>query len=276
MAALHNDPYSFLPTLVRVQPTPGTLDLRFRCNSKDGSGEATLYAGERAVVRLIEGIEGELSLRGPNQPLEKAFSPEGRVHAHLCSRPENAVLDRESAFRFNSIAERESILSIVREPLRAAVNAYQDSGDKALPQPPRLGQEIDAIAVDPDGALAIIEVKPKAQTGSIGWTPAQVTFYARIFKHWIEQNGAAASKTLREMLNQRIELRLIPTVELHDPIRIKPVIALEHGLTNLSVAKERAEKLQEHLLQSGVGWKNLEARAIEPDGSMTDLQWFRK
>jgi hypothetical protein len=271
--ALESDDYSFLPTLVRLQPEAGTLDLRFRTNSKTGTSWATLYAGERALLTLFASREGKLCLRG-STPIE-AFSPEGTVHAALCSRRANAVLDRETAFRFNSRVERDSTLAAVRAPLKAALDMYVASATKALPRRPNLGQEVDAIAVEPDGALAIIEVKPKTQTGDIGWTPAQATMYARIFEHWIDCDPPAASEALRKMLAQRIRLRLGPVVALAEPIRIRPVIALETGLTNKVEAQARAEQLQNHLLRSGVGYANLEARTINGDGSTTDLQWFR-
>jgi hypothetical protein len=138
-----------------------------------------------------------------------------------------------------------------------------------------LGPEADAISVESDGSLAIIEIKPRTQTGSIGWTPAQVTFYADVFQYWVERDPAAALETLRKMLDQRIKLGLAPRVDLSDPIRIKPVIALQHKLRNPEVAQQRAEELQTQLLRSGSRWSNLEARCIEEAGSMTRLDWFK-
>lgn len=274
MHALQSDPYVFLPTLVRLQPSPGTLDLRFRSDFKKGTSEATLYAGERALLRLIDDGKGSLKLSGPDSPVLR-FSPEGIVQAAACSRLDCAVLDRESMLSFNTDAERRDILNTLREPVESALAAHRTAADKPLPSSPKLGQEADAIAVEPDGSLAIIEIKPNTQTGSIGWTPAQVTFYANVFQHWVDDDQAAARETLRKMLGQRITLGLAPTVELSDPIRIKPVIALQHGLTNSKIAQQRAEELQAHLLRNGIGWSNLEARSIGADGSMADLGWFR-
>ena len=274
MSELQSGTYSFLLSLVRLQPTPGTLDLRFRNDYKKGTNEATLYAGERALLRLMDDGKGPLKLSGPDPPVLK-FSPEGIVQAVACSRLDYAVLDRESYFSFDSGIERDGILDALREPLKEAMNAHRTDAKKALPSPPKLGQEADAIAVEADGSLAVIEIKSNTPTGSIGWTPAQVTFYANVFQHWVENDHAAALETLRQMLSQRITLGLAPAVTLSDPIRIKPVIALQHGLTSYDKAQCRAEGLQARLVRSGVGWTNLEARSIGADGSMVNLGWFR-
>src|SRR4051794_17966939 len=108
MAALQTTPYSFLPTLVLAQPLP-LFDLRFRSDTKLRESEATLYVGERASLRLIARSKGALRLGGPTT-IFGAASPEGVVHAAVASRPENAVLDRECAFRFDSTSNRASTL----------------------------------------------------------------------------------------------------------------------------------------------------------------------
>src|SRR5438552_875153 len=96
-AELQTGPYRFLLEVVRFQPQPGVLDLRFRSNNKTGESEVTLYFGERAAARLKHHPKNGVSLAGPAEPLAK-IKPEGSVHARLCCRVHATVLDREAAF----------------------------------------------------------------------------------------------------------------------------------------------------------------------------------
>lgn len=271
MAALEDGPYSFLPALVKVQSRPGMLDLRFRSNAKAGTGEATLYAGERAAVRLSDDGSGVLTLTGPAKAVTRV-SPEGRVQAALCSRVDYAVLDRESAFRFASAATKAKILLAAQTPF-LAVAAAHIAGTTALPTQPVFGQEVDAIAVAEDGALEVIEVKCGEVTGRVGWTPAQVSFYASLFGQWLAKVPTATA-VLQQMLQQRIELGLSPPVALRVPVEIRPVIALGAPIKNEAVARQRAEALQTDLLAAGIGWENLTARLVAADGAFSDLDWF--
>jgi hypothetical protein len=270
LKTLEEDPYSFLPTLVKLQPRPGLLDLRFRSNKTDWS-EAQFYFGERSLLRLRE-QNGSLRLRGPEKAVEKVSS-EGRVHAALVSRTDYAVIDREVAFRFCNQAEKAAVLEEVKSAIKAVVDAYQASAPGQLPKVGKLGQEADAVAIAADGALEIIEVKPGAATGSLGWTPAQVTVYADLFKRWLANHPGAAN-VLEKMLEQRVQLGLSPHVSLKRPVQIRPVIAIGHPIRNELVARQRAEGVQHALIAAGLGWANLVAREVDPDGTTSDLGWF--
>jgi hypothetical protein len=269
MAALQEGSYSFLPALVKVQSRPGMLDLRFRSNVAAGTSEATLYAGERAAVRLMDDGSGSLSLTGPVKPVA-AVSPEGRVQAALCSRLDYAVLDRECAFRFPDANVKAAVLHHMQAPLAAVVAAHATG---TLPEPPVFGPEADAIAIAYDGALEIIEVKCGDVTGRLGWTPAQVTFYANLFRKWLDECSSAVA-VLRKMLTQRLELGLSPHVALHEPVQIRPVIAIGAPFKNEAVARARAEVIQAELVEAGIGWDNLVARLVDAEGDFIDLDWF--
>jgi hypothetical protein len=273
MAALQEDPYSFLPALVKVQSRPGLLDLRFRSHAATGTSEATLYAGERAAVRLLADGSGSLTLAGPVKPVA-TVSPEGRVQAALCSRLDYAVLDRECAFRIPDATVKAAVLQDVQTPLAAVVKAVVKArASGALPTAPVFGPEADAIAVGDDGALEIIEIKCGDVTGRLGWTAAQVTFYANLFRRWLDECSSAVS-VLRKMLTQRLELGLSPLVALREPVQIRPVIAIGAPFKNEAVARARAEILQAELIKAGIGWDNLVARLVEPTGDVAELDWF--
>jgi hypothetical protein len=269
LAGLRDGPWAWLPALVRRQSSPRLLDLRFRSHPAAKTCQAVLYFGERAALRLREAKKTSLVPSG--EPLGPP-SPEGWVQAALCARPDYAVIDRECAFRFTNTAEREATLAAAAGELPAVVDRFHLEGAGKVAKPPSLGQELDALAIAPDGALEIIEIKTGRATGEIGWVPAQVARYAHLFQHWIESDPGAKA-TLEEMLRQRVELELAPPVELSDPISIRAVIAVGEPIVS-EAARRKAETLQRYLVAAGVGWPDLEAWKIAPDGSNSRLDWF--
>jgi hypothetical protein len=270
LAGLRDGVWAWIPALVRLQSSPRLLDLRFRSNPAANTCQAVLYFGERAALRLREAKH--TSLESPEKPLGPP-SPEGWVQAALCATPDYAVIDRECAFRFTSTAEKAATLAAVAGELRAVVDRFHEAGNGTIPKPPRLGQELDALAVAPDGALEVIEVKAGGATGAVGWAPAQVGFYARLFEHWLAEHPGARRR-LEYMLRQRVDLQMAPAVELQDPVRIRAVIAVGEPFKSEAVAKDRAESLQRYLRGAGVGWGDLEARKVSVDGSTSRLDWF--
>jgi hypothetical protein len=47
--------------------------------------------------------------------------------------------------------------------------------------PKSLGGECDVLAIDSDGRLLAIEIKPWSATTAIRWSPLQVRHYANLF-----------------------------------------------------------------------------------------------
>jgi hypothetical protein len=60
----------------------------------------------------------------------------------------------------------------------------------------------------------------------------------------------------------------------HEPVQIRPVIAIGAPFKNEAVARKRAEALQADLVKAGMGWNNLVARLVDETGEFTDLKWF--
>jgi hypothetical protein len=270
MAALEGT-YGFLPQLVRHQPQPGLLDLRFRSRRESGRSEATLYLGERAALRLRSHPITGLTVKGPARPLGE-ITPEGHVHARLCARTDAAILDREIAFRFSSKPEKNAALNAARLPFLKAVGAFALANPEFGKQP-TFGQEVDAIAIE-SGRLAIIEVKAGTDTRGICWAAAQVSFYARLFSSWVDQDPDTAHAALADMLEQRVRLGLAPEAALGRPIQIVPVVAVGLPVSKESDARSGAIKIQSMLLKAGIGWPDLELWAIAADGRWTALPWF--
>jgi hypothetical protein len=254
--------YRFLPAIVRAQSSPGTLDLRFRSRGK--AGEATLYLGERAALRLRVAATGAVSVTGPAANVAQ-ISPEGRVEAAYASLPENVVLDRQVAFRFSSQSEKDTVLAAVRTPVEATVNAL--SATYPWPAPPILGQEIDAIAVAKDGSLAIVEIKAGSDVGGIGWAPAQVAMYAALVRHWIATSTDPAN-VLTSMLQDRASLGLADQRAFSSPLHVLPVVAVGLPMNSKSEneARKRAQIVSNALVDAGAGPFGCEFWGVDAHG----------
>jgi hypothetical protein len=64
------------------------------------------------------------------------------------------------------------------------------------PKAPERWAEADFLALDADGGLLVIEVK-RGNDRRLGWTPAQVAYYAALFRRWASEAGPAATETHR-------------------------------------------------------------------------------
>jgi hypothetical protein len=270
-AQLLHGPYSFLPAIARVQGSPAILDLRFR-GARDGdavAGDATLYFGERAAARLRVSGKGGVSLTGPAKPLA-APTREGLIEARYCACPWNAVLDRQTAFNFPAASERTSVLGTLAAPLEALIGPLK--AELGLAGGPKLGQEIDAIAIDADGALAIVEIKDGSYVPGVAWAPIQVAMYARIMRHWIDSD-AAATAVLKAMLQDRVTLGLSVARELAVPIRLRPVVAigLPFAQEHEGAAMPKALSVAQALDAAGLGENACEFRGIAPVGTASGL-----
>jgi hypothetical protein len=94
---------------------------------------------------------------------------------------------------------------------------------------PRLGEEVDFLAVDELGRLLVVEAKPAEALAGIGWGPAQVRFYAELFARLLDQDNDAVG-VLNAMLEQRVTLGLAsPLVPLVAPVAVVPVLAIGAG-----------------------------------------------
>jgi hypothetical protein len=225
-----------------------------------------LYVGQRRGLKLIDRPGHDLRLVGPTQPIN-GLSPEGRVHARLVCRLDEMIVDRECAFRFNGTPEYEAALAQAAVSIRAAVEAHRSESGTRLPQPPALGQELDALRVAPDGALEVIEVKPGTATGPIGWAPAQVAVYVELFERWFRDDAAIAHDTIRRMIDQRVALGLGSPRRLSDPVHIRAVVAIGKPLHNPNVALNRLRDVQKRLLSEGVTSRVADVRLVARDGS---------
>ncbi|GIG19292.1 hypothetical protein Cch01nite_00160 [Cellulomonas chitinilytica] len=264
------------------------LDLQMRKNPKSGAQHATLYAGLTAVLNVKE-TRGGLRLGahptwsegpygfsphwGDSLTLDEVRSEWSQIELYLervvpkavrdhgmtegavqsvVSRSESgdwAVLDREVIPSFVDTAYKRSVLDECMAPMTDAAWAAAESLDRP---PASLGAECDLLAVDADGRLLAIEVKPLG-AGTIAWVPAQATMYARVLQRWIDVDGetaldgAAPRQVIAGMLAQRQSLGQVVgfSVALPDDLRVTPVVVLQKGAP--PVQKDKMRRVRDAL-----------------------------
>jgi len=193
------------------------------------------------------------------------YTREGAVQSMLATDAGDlfSVVDREAVIGFQNQEGRrrcyDEVGSRLEQPLRRVLHCQ-----KWATKIPRFGGELDLLAVGHDGELLVIEVKPGSSKLGITWAALQATFYAGLFRKWVEFVGDDEAKvTIERMLRQRIELGLSdePKRELNTPMKIKPIVAI--GGEAEHVGLERLFRVQDGLVDSGVGYDELEVWKVE-------------
>jgi len=202
-------------------------------------------------------------LRAVIQAAPASHLREGRLQARLSSGTRGiTILDRELML---SGAELKS-----RAPIQAAIERVRAQSE-AADERPWVGNvnerqaKLDALAVDANGRVLLIEVKRITETTEASRTPAQVALYLSIFQEWAEEHPAEA--VLREMLKRRVELGLIedPPAEL-DTSKLVPVIAFG-GECKAAKSKDTINKRMKQLAD--------EIQGPHVDLSQLEIWWNR-
>lgn len=288
------------------------VDLQMRHNPKTGADHASLYVGLTSVLNIIakpkpapglaltahktwsEGPYGfDASWRAASaidrwasrwldveEYLEKVIPSasvthgrtEGAVQAATSAFSDGTrvMLDREVIPHFRDTPVKRSVLGPISKGLADAL-AYT----QAIPgkPPTSFGAECDLLALDRDGRLLAVEVKPSVS--SLVWTPAQATMYARVLQAWVEDDAGDApgwQTVVTGMLEQRRQLGLAPRfpVMLPDQPVVVPVIAVQRGASSQLVS--RLWKVQQALLDEGVGDPSLEVYQVSLSGRLDRIQ----
>jgi len=296
-----------LAEYARFAPYP--LDLQMRHDPKTGAEHATLYVGLTSVLG-VKRKKDLLQLEGHKSPaaaecgfqadwakpmtaeelrtvwravedyLEaiipiaaaKHASKEGAVQAaaSVFSSNKRIMVDREVALHFKDVATKKRIFAEITAPLVTAIKGIPGVPGKP---PASFGGACDLLALDRDGRLLAVEVKPRA-TGTLVWSGVQATVYARLFERWIQappRGTDAAATILRGMLEQRARLGLAPTSRpgiAERPI-VVPIVAIQRGAS--ATALERMRKVQAALLEAGCGDPNFEIYEVSMTGRMDRL-----
>ncbi len=140
------------------------------------------------------------------------------------------VIDREAAVTFATESEKRRVTKELVQPILDAVEPTAGDPDWWNGRPKSLGTECGALAVDADGRLLVIELKP-SNAATIPWAPVHVRHYADLFERWASTT-TRASEIINGMLYQRAELGLTPhgNPVCANPVDVRPVLAVPEGL----------------------------------------------
>jgi hypothetical protein len=291
----------------RFAPYP--LDLQMRHNPKTGAEHASLYVGLSSVLNVVRkrdelrltahktftgpdfGFQAHWSSWLPLQGLKDAWrevenylekvipdaaahhaSREGAVQAaaSVFTHHDRIMIDREMALHFRDDPTKKRIMQEVGAPFVRAVK-----GVPAVPgaAPASFGGECDLLALDTRGRLLAVEVKPR-NTGTIVWSGAQATVYARLIKKWVEAPPQGTDRPvtiLRGMLEQRHRLGLARSSRPNVPekLEVVPVVAVQRGAKQAYL--ERLQLVQNALLEAECGDASLEVYEVSMAGRMDRL-----
>jgi hypothetical protein len=284
------------------------VDLQMRHNPKTGADHATLYVGLTSVLNVIAKSKPvpDLALgahetwtNGPygfnaawrnaasfenwaarwiqvEEYLEKVIPAASVTHgrtegavqaaASAFSDGTRVMLDREVTPHFLDTPVKKSVVGPISAGLAAALARTKPIPGKP---PTSFGTECDLLALDREGRLLAVEVKPNVS--SLVWTPAQATMYARVLQAWVDDdsdNSPGWRAVVTGMLEQRRQLGLAPrfTAELPDQPVVVPVIAVQRGASSELVS--RLWKVQRALLDEGVRDPSLEVYQVSLSGRL--------
>jgi hypothetical protein len=174
-------------------------------------------------------VDAYLELAIPRVPAR--YLKEGTVQAGIShfAAPDLVVIDREAVVCFASERERKAVRDDLLAPLVEAVGAAGAGWWK-----PKLpGNECDAVAINRQGDVLAIEVKPSGV--EVAWAPLQARHYADLLQRWATETPNAA-QVLRGMYEQRLQLGLVNQFDLdwdefvRRPVTVVPVVAIRAGL----------------------------------------------
>lgn len=221
---------------------------------------AAWFRHQAEVAAYVRGAMGKVAER---------FTNEGAVQAMLCTRASHlfSVIDREAVIGFDDTIARKATYEAVQSPLLAACQPDQTA---AWFKPKSFGGELDLLAVDDEGRILVVEVKPGSATSGIAWSPLQATFYTRLFRSWADEAGDDAPRILRSMLAQRVDLGLTrdPLRAPRTPVEFVPVVAIG-GSPSSPQALPRLRRVQSALLDAEVGDPALQVWLVEESVSRT-------
>ncbi len=171
--------------------------------------------------RRWSSVEDYLEAVIPVATLEKGTT-EGAVQAAVSgfSSAQRVMLDREVLLAFKDDGVKKQIMAALSKDLIAA-----SASVRGIPGASKLsfGGRCDVLALDAQGRLLAVEVKPK-NTATIVWAGLQATMYARLLRRWLvleqrraRRRGAGAGPRLKTAASghprPRSGYRSIPTCD---------------------------------------------------------------
>jgi hypothetical protein len=212
-------------------------------------------------------VEAYLDIVLPAIESSRWFGKEGAVQTAVTRLRHGGltVFDREAC---PSFADTQEKLQVMGEESRLLTGRL--AGTEAWWALPRLGEECDALALDGQGRLLAIEVKPgSAGAKSIAFSPLQASYYARLFRRWAEQ-ASSPQESLDGVIAQRARLGLAHAgVPAASPLAIVPVVILGGGSPSKEVLR-RCQVVRKLILDDCLV-EELQLWALDADGKLTSL-----
>ena len=199
-----------------------------------------------------------------------SFLHEGAVQSAISAfRTRNlAVIDREVVIAFSNQPEKNEITGRLAGPLLAALD-IPDAPPWWKGRPKSLGGECDTLAVDSDGSLMAIEIKPAKASSTIPWAPVQVRHYANLLNAWARSADNAAS-IIDGMVDQRVQLGLaVSAPPCATPVVVRPVVAVAHGVGNKVL--DRMRTVHQLLVDAGLDDPPLEIYRVNLVGRLDKI-----
>ncbi len=284
------------------------LDMQTRKDPKTDAQHVTLYAGLTAVINVVRRPHGKIRLttdehwrqkemgwqqtwlqdRTPDEwrrqwpsvedyleavipvaTLEKGTT-EGAVQAAVSgfNSAHRVMLDREVLLAFKDDHLKKQIMQALSKDLIAAA-----AGVRGIPGVPKtsFGGRCDVLALDDQGRLLAVEVKPK-NTPTIVWAGLQATMYARLLRRWLEERTYTGWPSPQEVLQGLLEQRRALNPGLRGPaavpttLEVVPVVALQRGANTAYV--DRLLEVKRQAPSLGVDEPALEVHRVSITGEL--------
>lgn len=163
----------------------------------------------RALEAFLDGVE-----------VDNRQRKEGEIQACWAQvREPWIVFDKEAALAYPSVEERRRFMSATFHPsveearnrLHALARSMRSLPNRRqhwkMPGAPKERLKLDALAVDPDGNLVLLEVKDASGSpGEVYYSPFQLLQNVWEWHHALK----SVHKSVQDLLDARVELRLTP------------------------------------------------------------------
>jgi hypothetical protein len=286
LSELESGIFSWLPVVCRESVR---LDLQLRGDPRAGESRATAYVGTTKVLDVYERqnqfrVVASKSAQGWSdvplpwstlrrfQPLEliepysndlarhtaKAAAAvpnrwagnEGLLQTFFARQMfrDVVVIDREAVVGFSSVQERKQVHAELLLLFAGVLTRMRERWGE--PNARESWTKADFLGLDTDGRLLVIEVK-RGDDPRLGWTPAQVAYYAALFDLWPSESGSVAIEIIESMLVQRRRLGIIPPQQprVATPVEVVPVVAVGTPISQFSL--ERVREMGDELAADG-------------------------
>jgi len=120
------------------------------------------------------------------------------------------VIDRECVIGYDDTKAKNKYLKPISDKYRRLIAKVKQNDPKTYgtSKLKNLGNELDLLAVDPEGNLCCIELKHGSNTSGIYWGPFQIAVYKEIFNI---QSVQSIFQYIQALIAQKIALGLLPT-----------------------------------------------------------------